>query len=188
MMGYEYGKGNVWRLSSTSTVILVEHVVSPHHRRKLSASSLSCSAAPPTMSSFANSYMAFLRARGSSMRHPSELRPFSLLADDRSPPVTYALTLAQCEDMTGMLALGSSGKVAIGHHFLFDMCTPFKPDSSNQFIMLTGRHTMDNAVMIDPTVGLAFPDNAPPIRYPSWAMLSATVDGPAICASHPYPH
>jgi hypothetical protein len=133
------------------------------------------------MSSFANSYMAFLHARGSSMHHPSELRPFSLLADDRSPPVTYALTLAQCEDMTGMLALGSSGKVVIGHHFLFDMSTPFQPASSNQFIMLTGRHTMDNAVMIDPTIGLAFPNNAP-VRSPSWAKLSTTEDGPAICA------
>jgi hypothetical protein len=81
--------------------------------------------------------------------------------------------------MTSMLVLGSSGKVVIGHHFLFDMCTPFQPASSNQFIMLTGKHTMDNAVMIDPAAGLAFPDNAPPICYPTWAMLSAAVDGPA---------
>jgi hypothetical protein len=83
--------------------------------------------------------MAFLCAHGFQMRHPSELRPFSLLAEDQSPPVTYALTLTQCEDMTGMFMLGWSRKVMIGHHFLFDMRTPFQLVSSNQLNYAQGQ-------------------------------------------------
>jgi hypothetical protein len=53
--------------------------------------------------------MAFLHAHGAQMTHPSELKPYALLANDLTPPTTYALTLAQCEDLTGLVALGSMG-------------------------------------------------------------------------------
>ena len=77
--------------------------------------------------------MAFLHARrGAQMTHPSELKPYALLANYLTPPTTYAHTLAQCEDLTGLVALGLMGQVIIGHHFLFDMHMPFKPDSSKQ--------------------------------------------------------
>lgn len=85
--------------------------------------------------------------------------------------------------MTGIFALSSSGKVVISHHFLFDMRTPFQPVSSNQFIMLTDKHTMDNAVVIDPVISLAFPSNAYLICYPSWSTLAAAVNDPAVCAT-----
>jgi hypothetical protein len=63
--------------------------------------------------------------------------------------------------MAGILAVGTAGKVMIGHHFLFDMKTPFAVNGSDQLIMLTGHLTVDmNPVAIDPAAGLATQRNA----------------------------
>ena len=125
--------------------------------------------------SFANSYLAYLRSRGALTASSNELKPFSILAADPSPVTAYAITLTRCDDLAGMLASSTPGKVVIGHHFHFDMKTPFQM-GSDQFIMLTGRNTIDNPITIDPVVGLAI---QPTFKMPSWAQLAASADGAA---------
>jgi hypothetical protein len=76
------------------------------------------------MSFAANSYLAYLRAQGASSTSPAALKPFAALADDLSDPRTYALTIAACDNMAGILAVGTAGEVMIGHHVLLDMKPP----------------------------------------------------------------
>ena len=66
----------------------------------------------------ANSYVAYLRARGALTSDPNALKPFAALVDDTADAKTFALTLSACEDMAGILAIGATGRVKIGHHFL----------------------------------------------------------------------
>jgi hypothetical protein len=89
--------------------------------------------------------------------------------------------LSACDDTAGILAIGHNGKVLIGHHFLFDMKTPFAPASSDELIMLTGRHTVDNPVAIDPSLGLAIQAYRT-FSCPSWNALASAPDGNAIAA------
>jgi hypothetical protein len=135
------------------------------------------------MSSFAaNSYLAYLRARGALTIDPAALQPYAALADDTTDPETYALTLSTCDNMAGILAIGHNGKVLIGHHFLFDMKTPFfAPASSDELIMLMGRHTVDNPVTIDPSLGLAIQVYLT-FSCPLWNALASAPDGDAIAA------
>jgi hypothetical protein len=71
--------------------------------------------------------------------------------------------------------------VLIGHHFLFDIKAPFVPTSSDELIMLTGRHTIDNPVAIDPSLGLAIQAYRT-FSCPSWNALASAPDGNAIAA------
>jgi hypothetical protein len=132
------------------------------------------------MFSFAsNSYLAYLRARGALTIDPAALQPFAALADNTTDSKTYALTLSVCDDTAGILAIGHNGKVLIGHHFLFNM----------KLIMLTGRHTIDNPVVIDPSLGLAIqayrtfscvtwrPSPPPPTNRAAIAAITAPRNG-----------
>jgi hypothetical protein len=128
--------------------------------------------------SFANSYLTYLRSRGTQSTSLDDLKPFSLLATDNTSPTTsLAVALTRGEDLAGLLATGPDGHVKLGHHFLFDMKTPFQLDATGQFIMLTGRSTVDNPIAVDPSVALAM---QPTIRCPTWDQLAAAPDGPAI--------
>jgi hypothetical protein len=86
--------------------------------------------------------------------------------------------------MAGILAVGTAGEVMIGHHFLFDMKTPFAVEGSDQLIMLTGRLTVDNPVSIAPATGLAMQRNRN-FPCPSWADLALAPDGDAVKAVTP---
>jgi hypothetical protein len=96
-------------------------------------------------------------------------------------PKTYAHTFSACKDMTGILAIGNTGDMMIGHHFLFDMKIPFAVDGSDQLIMLTGRHTVDNPVAIDPSRGLAI-QTSQNFACLTWNALAAAPDGDSIKA------
>lgn len=77
----------------------------------------------------------------------------------------------------GILASSTTGKVAIGHHFHFNMKTPFQT-GSDQFIMLTSWNTINNLIAIDLAIGLAI---QPTIRTPTcWDQLATATDGPAV--------
>jgi hypothetical protein len=130
--------------------------------------------------SFANSYLAYLRSHGSQSTSPDDLKPFSVLANDNTSPATsLAIALMRGDELAGLLATGSDGHVKLGHHFLFDMRTPFQPDAMDQFIMLTGCSTIDNPIAINPSVAFAM---QPMIRCPTWDQLAAAPDGPVIKA------
>jgi hypothetical protein len=109
------------------------------------------------------------------------LKPYAALFDDTSDPKTLALTLSACEDMTCLLAVGHLGRVVIGHHLLYDMRTPFALDRSDQLIMLTGRHTMDNPIGTTPTLDL-WMQQTRNFTCPTWDDLAAATDGAAVKA------
>jgi hypothetical protein len=61
--------------------------------------------------------------------------------------------------MLGLAATTSQGSLPatplgkLGHHFHFDIWMPFQT-RHDQFIMLTGRNTIDNPIAINPVIGL----------------------------------
>ena len=130
--------------------------------------------------SFANSYLTYLRSCGSQTTSPDDLKPFSILANDNmSPTTSLTVALTKGEDLAGLLITGPDGHIKLGHHFLFDMRTPFQPDATDQLIMLTGRSTVDNPIAVDPSIALAM---QPMICCPTWDQLAAAPNGPAIKA------
>jgi hypothetical protein len=135
----------------------------------------------------ANSYLAYLRARGALTTDPGSLKPYAALANDLTDPKSYALTLSACDNMAGILALGTTGTVMIGHHFLFNMKTPFAVDGSNQLVMLTGHHTVDNPVALDPLSSLAI-QTSRTFPCPTWDTLAAAPDGDSVKTVTPTCH
>jgi hypothetical protein len=123
----------------------------------------------------------YLRSRGATTTKPDDLKPFSFLAKDTSSNDAYAIMLTKCNDLAGILAVGTNGKVKLVHHFFYDMKTPFDPDGSNQLIMLTGRSIMENPIAADPAACLTIQADTD-IRHPTWAQLATAVDGPAVSA------
>jgi hypothetical protein len=101
------------------------------------------------------------------------------LANDESTATPFAITLTKCDDLAGLFAVGTTGTVKIGHHFCFDMKTPFQPESSDQLFMLTGRNTVDNPIAIEPETCLAIQPGTDS-RYPTWTKLSEALDGSAV--------
>jgi hypothetical protein len=102
------------------------------------------------MSSFTNLYITYLCSRGAVTTKPADLKPFAFLAKDTSSVDAYAIMLMKCEDLTGILAVGTTGTVKIVHPFCYDMRTSFQPESSSQLIVLTGRSFMENPIAVNP--------------------------------------
>jgi hypothetical protein len=68
----------------------------------------------------------------------------------------------------------------IGHHFLFKTCLPVK--DSDQLIMLSGRHTVNNPITIkNPSSGCAI-EAFWTFSCPTWNALAAVPDGTAVTA------